>query len=83
MRGSKKMTKYLYVVDSWIPFPTSEYGGVIILISETDSEAFEILLKEESLDDRYNDRIMPSIKSATKLELKEDYESGILQIFVT
>ena len=77
------LNKYLYIVDSWIPFPSSEYGGVIILISETDSEAFEILLNEESLDERYNDRIMANVKTAQKFELKEEYESGILQIFVT
>jgi len=30
--------KYLYIVDYWVPFPSSEYGGVINVIAENDIE---------------------------------------------
>ena len=51
------MVKYLYIIDYWVPFPTSEYGGVISLIAETDSEAYDLIINEEQFPDNFNNRI--------------------------
>lgn len=75
--------KSLYIVDYWVPFPSSEYGGVVNLIAESDTEAFEILSQEESFDESYVDRIMPNVISAQKFKLQDDYESGIIDSFTT
>lgn len=75
--------KYLYIVDYWVPFPSSEYGGLINLIADSDTEAFAILSQEESFDDRYTDRIMERVVNAQKFILQDDYESGILEAFTT
>ena len=75
--------KYLYIVDYWVPFPSSEYGGIINLIAESDTEAFEILSAEGQFDDRYTDRIMERVVNAQRFELVEDFESGILEAFTT
>jgi succinate dehydrogenase flavin-adding protein (antitoxin of CptAB toxin-antitoxin module) len=75
--------KYLYIVDYWVPFPSSEYGGLINLIAENDTEAFTLLSEEESFDDRYTDRIMERVVNAQKFALQDEYESGILEAFVT
>jgi len=75
--------KYLYIVDFWIPFPSSEYGGLINLIAENDTEAFSILSQEDSYDDRYVDKIMPNVVSAQKFKLADEYESGIIDSFTT
>ena len=75
--------KYLYIVDYWVPFPSSEYGGLINLIAESDTEAFTILSEEESFDERYTDRIMERVVNAQKFKLQDDYESGILEAFTT
>ena len=45
--------KSLYIVDYWVPFPSSEYGGIVTLIAENDSEAFEVLSNEDQFDDNY------------------------------
>ena len=37
------MIKYLYIVDYWVPFPQSEYGGTISVIAENEEEAFTLL----------------------------------------
>ena len=58
--------KYLYILDYWVPFPSSEYGGLINLIAESDTEAFEILSNEESFDERYVDKIMEKVVNAQK-----------------
>lgn len=75
--------KYLYIVDFWVPFPSSEYGGLINLIAESDTEAFEILSAEDQFDERYVDRIMERVVNAQKFALVDEYESGILEAFMT
>ena len=78
--------KSLYIVDYWVPFPSSEYGGLINLIAESDTEAFEILSREsreQSFDNRYTDRIMERVVNSQKFALQDDYQSGILEAFTT
>ena len=59
--------KSLYIVDYWVPFPQSEYGGVVNLIAGSDAEAFELCADEEGLNHPgYEDRIMPNILRAQK-----------------
>jgi hypothetical protein len=75
--------KSLYIVDYWVPFPSSEYGGIINLIAESDAEAFEILANEDQFDDRYTDRIMERVVNAQRFALVDEYDSGILEAFTT
>ena len=75
--------KSLYIVDYWVPFPSSEYGGVVSLIAENDTEAFELLAEEEGFDDRYQNLIMPNVVKAQKFTLVDEYESGIIDAFTT
>jgi hypothetical protein len=75
--------KYLYIVDYWVPFPSSEYGGLINLIAESDTEAFTILSQEEDFDNRYVNLIMTNVISAQKFSLVDEYESGIIDSFTT
>jgi hypothetical protein len=75
--------KSLYIVDYWVPFPSSEYGGIVNLIAGSDTEAFEILANEEQFDERYTDRIMERVVNAQKFALVDEYESGILEAFTT
>ena len=77
------MVKYLYIIDYWVPFPTSEYGGVISLIAETDSEAYDLIINEEQFPDNFNNRIRPAISSAQKLTLGVEYKSSIIDAFIT
>ena len=74
---------YLYVLDYWVPFPASEYGGLITLIAENDQEAFDILSNEEQLESDYGHLIMEQIVKSTKLKLAEEHESGIIDVFCT
>jgi len=75
--------KSLYIVDYWVPFPSSEYGGVVSLIAENDTEAFELLANEEGFDDRYQSLIMPNVVKAQKFALVDEYESGVIDAFTT
>jgi succinate dehydrogenase flavin-adding protein (antitoxin of CptAB toxin-antitoxin module) len=75
--------KSLYIVDYWVPFPSSEYGGLVTLIAENDTEAFSLLSEEEQFDDRYQNRIMERVVNAQKFALVDDYQSGIIEAFTT
>jgi hypothetical protein len=75
--------KYLYIVTYWVPFPSSEYGGTISLIAESDAEAFEILSNSNDFDDNYTDRIMERVVNAHKFALVDDENSRIVDIFIT
>ena len=75
--------KFLYIVDYWVPFPQSEYGGLINVIGMNDAEVFDILTKEDQFNNDYQNRILPKVMKAQKLELSEDYESGIIDPFLT
>jgi len=75
--------KSLYIVDYWVPFPSSEYGGVVSLIAENDTEAFELLSQEDGFDENYQNLIMPNVVKAQKFKLVEEYESGIIDAFTT
>lgn len=75
--------KVLYIVDYWVPFPASEYGGVVNLIAESDTEAFNILSQEKQYDERYVNMIMASVVNAQKFTLQDEYVSGIIDSFTT
>tara|TARA_B100000700_G_scaffold39433_1_gene39646 strand:- start:1217 stop:1447 length:231 start_codon:yes stop_codon:yes gene_type:complete len=75
--------KYLYIIDYWVPFPQSEYGGVVNVIAKDDSEAFELLAAEEGFNEDYIDRIMPNVIKAQKLPLEGFFESNIIDAFTT
>lgn len=75
--------KYLYIVTYWVPFPSSEYGGTISLIAESDTEAFEILSNSNDFDDTYDHRIMDRVVNAHKFALVDDEKSRIVDVFIT
>jgi hypothetical protein len=75
--------KYLYIVTYWVPFPSSEYGGTISLIAESDTEAFEILSNSNDFDDTYDHRIMDRVVNAHKFALANDEKSRIVDVFIT
>ena len=79
------MVKYLYIIDYWIPFPQSEYGGMINVIAQDDNECFELLSNpdEDFYQESYVNRILPAIKNAQKLQLATDYKSDIIEAFIT
>lgn len=75
--------KFIYLVDYWVPFPSSEYGGMISVIAEDDEECFDLLAEFPQFDRTYDDRIMANIVKAPKFALAEDEESRIIDVFLT
>ena len=84
--------KYLYLVDYWVPFPSSEYGGVISVIAEDDNECHDLLLNwRDDCESQFDNRIMERVVNANKFllailgttEEPAEEESRIVDSFTT
>lgn len=76
--------KYLYLIDYWVPFPASEYGGVISVIGENDNEVHDLLLDwRDDYNSEYDSRIMERVVNAHKFALVENQQSRIVDTFTT
>tara|TARA_B100002019_G_scaffold260170_1_gene246076 strand:+ start:521 stop:754 length:234 start_codon:yes stop_codon:yes gene_type:complete len=76
--------KSLYIVNHFIPFPRSEYGGIWNVVAEHDDECFDLITAEDDgLNDDYYNRLRENIINAPKYGLVEDHESCIVEQFTT
>lgn len=76
--------KYLYIVDYWVPFPSSEYGGVVNVIASDNTECHVILRDAKiSYDQTYDNKIMESVVRAPRFVIEQNEESRIVYTFTT
>lgn len=76
--------KYLYLVDYWVPFPSSEYGGVVSVIAENDNECHDVLLDwRDEIERSHDSRIMERVVNAHKFALVDDEPSRVVDSFTT
>jgi len=66
----------IYIVKYWLPFPSSEYGGLEIVIASSEEECIHLLRKrvdsysmEEYPD--YLNRITETVKQAKRFALAD------------
>jgi hypothetical protein len=76
--------KFLYLMDFWPKFPTSEYGGLIAVIGTDDNEVHDILLEwREDYLDKYDGMIMQAVVDAQRFALSDLEESRVVESFTT
>lgn len=76
--------KNLYLVDYWVPFPSSEYGGMVAVIAEDDHECHDVLLDwRDDLDSQYDTQIITQVKRAPKFPLFNEEKSRVVESFTT
>ncbi|OUW81862.1 MAG: hypothetical protein CBD74_07790 [Saprospirales bacterium TMED214] len=76
--------KFFYVVDHFVPFPSSEYGGIWNVVAENDEECFDLIA--ESVDGFYETNygtLRENIMKAVTFKLAEDVESAVIEEFTT
>ncbi len=66
---------FIYCGDYWVPFPSSEYGGMWVVIAENDEQCID-MLKGTAYDDEYDDLIPDVVASAYKLQLDDNVVSN-------
>jgi hypothetical protein len=72
--------KTLYVVDYWVPFPSSEYGGLCVVIAASDEEACELLAP---LGEKDKHLIPEALASARRVAVDDGHPSEIISEFTT
>ena len=76
--------KYLYLVDYWVPFPSSEYGGIVAVVAENDNECHDVLMNwRDECEDQYDSNIMGNVVKAQKFPLANEHASVVVENFVT
>lgn len=76
--------KFLYLVNFWACFPTSEYGGLLAVVGENDNEIHKILLEwRDDYLEKYDYMIMKEVVKSQKFALAEDVNSGVVEAFTT
>lgn len=84
MSNSQHTMKYLYLVDFWVPFPASEYSGLIAVIGKDDNEVHDILLEwRDNYLNNYDSLIMKEVVNSRKFALVENEKSRIAEAFTT
>ena len=83
--NSSEMTqKFLYIVDHFIPFPQSEYGGLWNVVAEHDDECFDLIADgDDGLNQQYYNRLRENISKAPTFALTNEHESCIVEEFTT
>ena len=76
--------KNLYLVDYWVPFPSSEYGGMVAVIAEDDNECYDVLLDwRDELESKYDSNIISQVKRAPKVAVVNEEKSRVVEAFTT
>ena len=79
--------KTLFIVNYWLPFPSSEYGGVDIVIADGEDEAINLLAEDVSDYDKesypeYREAIAEQVREALRFNVQAN-DSKIVYRFNT
>ena len=87
MRGNlqtQMAQKFLYIVDHFVTFPRSEYGGVWNVIAEDDNECFDLIKDyDEGFNEEFYVNLREKVVNARTYVLAEDVESTVVESFTT
>ncbi len=77
--------KFLYIVSHYVPFPSSEYGGLWNVIAQDDDECFDLISAEDNGNfyEKYYSDLKENILNAQTFALAEDVESAVVESFTT
>lgn len=77
--------KFLYIVDHYVPFPSSEYGGIWNVIASDDNECFDLISAEDdgNFYEKYYSDLRENIISARVYQLAENLDSAVVESFTT
>ena len=75
--------KYLFVVNHYVPFPQSEYGGLWVVRAEDKEECFDLITTYMEDYPEFYGRLRENIDHAPKYALVDDNPSEVLESFLT
>ena len=76
--------KFIYIVDHYVPFPSSEYGGVWNVVAENDEECFDLITEDDGeFNSQYFSELRQNINKADKYSLLDELPSKVVTSFLT
>jgi hypothetical protein len=76
--------KFLYVVDHFVPFPSSEYGGVWNVIAKDDDECFDLIKDyDEGFNEEFYVNLRDRVVNSRNYPLSSNEESCVVESFTT
>ena len=76
--------KSIYIVDHFVAFPASEYGGVWNVIAENDDECFDLITNEDGDEYvEYYGKLRENIIKSLKFPLASEEQSRVVDRFLT
>ncbi len=76
--------KFLYIVDHFCPFPTSEYGGLWNVIAKDDDECFDLIKDyDEGFNEEFYVNLREKVVNARTYTLADNVESVVVEAFTT
>ena len=77
----------LYVVNYWVPFPASEYGGMQVVVAKDDEECYKLIFESAEIESKYHknteELIRARIKKASRFPLDGAFLPEIVRSFTT
>ena len=74
----------LYIVDHFIPFPQSEYGGVWNVLASDDEECFDLITDaDDNQFPEYYGKLRGTIGNAAKYTVVGNVEPKVVTSFLT
>ena len=76
--------KFLYIVEHFVPFPSSEYGGIWNVVAKDDDECFDLITeRDEEFNVNHYSHLTENIQNARVFALADEVESTIVEEFTT
>ena len=77
--------KYMYIVDHYVPFPQSEYGGVWNVVAANDSECFDLIVEKDegNFNRQYYTHLIVNFFIGCCFKLGDDQVSAVIEEFTT
>ena len=75
----------MYIVDHYVPFPQSEYGGVWNVVAANDSECFDLIVEKDegNFNRQYYTHLKENILNCRCSKLGDEQESAGREEFTT
>jgi hypothetical protein len=76
--------KFLYIVDHFVNFPRSEYGGLWNVIAKDDDECFDLIVEyDEGFNEEFYVNLREKVVNVRTYALVENVDSVVVEAFTT
>ena len=76
--------KYLYLVNHFVPFPSSEYGGLWAVTAQDDDECFDLITDyDDGFNQKFYVELRENIVDGQRFALVDEESSRVVEAFTT